>query len=172
MTTAVSLPAAYVQPEPVTLTAEPVGSFAARDANQGVGVDREHVYAVNNRSVTKIDRSSGELLLQFVGESEGPIQHMDSGVVAEGQLLYTAHSNWPEWPMESSIEVFDTRTMEHVETHTFGIDRGSLTWLDRYDGYWWAGFANYDRVQSGMTHPYGETQNTQIVKLDDDFQVL
>lgn len=172
VTGATPRPAAYLQPEPVTLVAEPVRAYPARDANQGVGVDREHVYAVNNRSLTKIDRESGELLRQFTGDAQGEIQHMDSAVVVEGHLLYAAHSNWPEWPMESSVEVFDTRTMQHVDTHSFGIDRGSLTWLDRHDGYWWAGFANYDRVQRGMSRPYGETQNTQVVKLDDDFQVL
>jgi hypothetical protein len=62
--------------------------------------------------------------------------------------------------------------MRHVGTYSFGINRGSLTWLDRYDGAWWGGFANYDEVPDGTTEPYGKTQNTQIVKLDDRFQVV
>jgi hypothetical protein len=49
--------------------------------------------------------------------------------------------------MASSVEVFDARTLQHLESHSFGVDRGSLTWIDRApDGSWWAGFANYDRV--------------------------
>lgn len=153
------------------LTGAAVRTYDAFDANQGVGVDNKHFYAVNNRTITKHDRESGEALLQFAGNPDGPIEHLDSGAVVNGKL-YTAHSNWPEWPMESSIEVFDTRTMEHIETHSFGIYRGSLTWLDRHDGAWWAAFANYDRVQRGQTEPYGKTYNTQVVKMDNDFQVI
>lgn len=164
----IALPAAYVQPEPVTLAADPVDEFGAADANQGVAVDRTHIYAINNRSITKIDRSSGERVLQFVGTADGPIQHLDSGAIVQGKL-YTAHSNYPEWPMESSIEVFDARTLEHLESHPIGIDRGSLTWLDPHDGSWWAGFANYDNEHDGRI--YGENPNTQIVRMDDTFQV-
>jgi hypothetical protein len=28
-------------------------------------------------------------------------------------------------------------TMEHVDTHSFGIHQGSATWVDRHDGSWW-----------------------------------
>jgi hypothetical protein len=54
----------------------------------------------------------------------------------------------------------------------FGIDRGSLTWIDRYDCAWRAGFANYDVVPDDQTEPYGGGDNTQVVKLDDDFRVV
>jgi len=166
----VAEPAAAVA-EPPALSATPVKTYAAFDANQAVAVDNKYFYAVNNRTITKHDRATGEPLLQFAGRSGGPIEHLDSGVVVGGKL-YAAHSNYPEWPMESSVEVFDTRTMRHVDTHSFGIYRGSLTWLDRHDGAWWAGFANYDQVVSGQTEPYGRTYNTQVVKLDDNFQVV
>ncbi|NIK56020.1 hypothetical protein [Kribbella shirazensis] len=156
---------------PPTYDATPVKTYPAFDANQAVAVDAKYFYAVNNRTLTKHDRRTGAPLLQFAGDTAGPFKHMDSGVVV-GTKLYAAHSNYPEWPMESSIEVFDTRTMQHVDTHSFGIYRGSLTWLDRHDGAWWAGFANYDEIQDGMTEPYGQTYNTQIVKLNDKFEPL
>jgi hypothetical protein len=146
----------------------------AFDAHQAVAVDRRYFYAIGNRSITKHDKRSGEPLLQFAGRTDGPIDHLDSGVVVNGKL-YAAHSNYPQWPMESSIEVFDTRTMNHVDTHSFGIHRGSLTWLDRHDGAWWAAFANYDREHEGaggQIRPYGYTYNTQVVEMDDAFQVV
>ncbi|MEI8407396.1 MULTISPECIES: hypothetical protein [unclassified Kribbella] len=155
--------------EPPSYPATPLTSYAAFDANQAVAVDAKYFYAVNNRTITKHDRTAGEPLLQFAGDTDGPFKHMDSGVVV-GSKLYAVHSNYPEWPMESSIEVFDTKTMRHVDTYSFGIYRGSLTWLDRYDGAWWAGFANYDVIQDGMTEPYGQTYNTQVVKLNDRFE--
>ncbi|TDC52805.1 hypothetical protein E1212_07645 [Jiangella ureilytica] len=148
-----------------------IARYDAFDANQGVAVDGRYFYAVNNSTITKHDRITGEPLLQFAGDDDGPIEHLDSGVVHNGRL-YAAHSNYSEYPMESSIEIFDTRTMRHTGTHSFGIYRGSLTWLDRHDGAWWATFANYDRPRNGTEIPYGETYNTQVVKLDDDFQVV
>lgn len=148
-----------------------VARYDAFDANQGVAVDGRYFYAVDNSTITKHDRITGEPLLQFAGDEDGPIEHLDSGVVHNGRL-YAAHSNYSEYPMESSIEIFDTRTMRHIGTHSFGIYRGSLTWLDRHDGAWWATFANYNRPRNGTEIPYGETYNTQVVKLDDDFQVV
>jgi hypothetical protein len=155
--------------EPPAFSATPLRSYPAFDANQAVAVDAKYFYAVNNRTITKHSRATGEPLLQFAGDTDGPVKHLDSGVVV-GSKLYAVHANYPEWPMESSIEVFDTRTMRHLGSHSFGIHRGSITWLDRYDGAWWAGFANYDVIQDGMTEPYGQTYNTQIVKLNNRFE--
>jgi hypothetical protein len=167
-------PASVVQAaaDPPSFVATPVKSFPAFDANQAVAVDAKYFYAVNNRTITKHDRRTGEPLLQFAGDTDGPFEHLDSAAVV-GSKLYAVHSNYPEYPMESSIEVFDTRTMRHVDTHSFGIERGSLTWLDRHDGAWWAGFANYDNPrEDGSGELYGETYNTQVVKLNDNFEVV
>jgi hypothetical protein len=166
---AASAPTPTAAAEPPVLTAQLMRTYDAFDANQGVAVDGTHFYAVDNRSITKHDRQSGEPLLQFAGSDDGPLIHMDSGAVVSGKI-YAAHSNYDDLPMQSSIEAFDARTMRHLSTHSFGVDRGSLTWLDRHGGWWWAGFANYDIVVDG--EPYGETDNTQIVKLDDDFTVV
>jgi hypothetical protein len=155
--------------EPAVLTAELIRTYGAFDANQGVAVDGRSFYAVDNTSLTKHERTSGEPVLQIAGSEDGPLIHLDSGAVAGGRI-YAAHSNYSDLPMQSSVEVFDARTMRHVATHSFGVDRGSMTWLDRHDGFWWAGFANYDNVVDG--EPYGETDNTQIVKLDDGFDVV
>jgi hypothetical protein len=155
--------------EPQQLEARLLRTYDAFDANQGVAVDRSHLYAVDNTSITKHVRETGAPLLQFAGADGGPLVHMDSGAVHSGRL-YAAHSNYNESPMESSVEVFDARTMEHVESHSFGTDRGSLTWIDRHDGSWWAAFANYDRVFDGEV--YGETDKTQVVEMNDRFQVV
>jgi hypothetical protein len=155
--------------EPQQLEARLLRTYDAFDANQGVGVDRSHFYAVDNTSITKHSRETGAPVLQLAGAEDGPLIHMDSGAVHRGRV-YAAHSNYNESPMESSVEVFDARTLEHVDSHSFGIDRGSLTWIDRHDGSWWAAFANYDRVFDGEV--YGDTDNTQVVKLDDRFQVV
>lgn len=168
----IALPAS-ADNEPPVFEGHIVQAFETFDARQAVAVDAEHFYAVNNFRITKHDKVSGEALIQWdgVSEEEGPLIHLDSAMVLDGKL-YAAHSNYPIWPMASSIEVWDTATMAHVESHSFGIQLGSMTWIDRHDGYWWGGFGNYDRVQSGMDKPYGETRMSQIVKMDDKFQIL
>jgi len=147
--------------------------FTTFDARQAVAVDAEHFYAVNNFRITKHDKITGEALLQWDGVSDnsGPLIHLDSAMVLDGKL-YAAHSNYPLSPMVSSIEMWDAETMAHVQSHSFGIQLGSMTWIDRHDGYWWGGFGNYDRVQLGMDKPYGETRMSQVVKMDDQFRIV
>ena len=147
--------------------------FETFDARQAVAVDQKHFYAISNFRLTKHDKDSGEALLQWDGISEdnGPLIHMDSGLIKDGKL-YATHSNYPEWPMRSSIEIWDAETLAHVDSFSFGIQFGSMTWLDYHDGYWWAGFGNYDKVQDGQSHAYGGTENTRVIKLDENFQPL
>lgn len=169
--TPATAPAAAAVAAPPVFTATLARSYDTFDAHQGVAVDKKYFYVVNNQSITKHDRATGKPLLQFVSSEDGPIIHMDS-VTVVGDKLYAATSDYDSSPETSSVEVFDTRTMRHIGTYSFGINRGSLTWLDRYNGAWWGGFANYDEVPDGQTEPYGKTQNTQVVKLDDHFQVV
>jgi len=158
--------------EPRDYEAELVQAFDAENARQGVAVDAAHFYAVNNFAITKHDKASGKAVAEWNGRAEGdPLVHMDSLVEFDGRI-YAAHSNYPAWPMTSSVEIWDAATMQHIGTHSFGIGRGSFTWLDRHDGAWWGAFANYDKVQPGQTIPYGATDNTQVVKFDDGFRVL
>lgn len=148
-----------------------VATYPAFDADQGVGVDDKYFYSVDNYSITKHDKSSGKALLQWYGGEDGPIIHLDSAMVL-GHKLYAAHSNYDDYPMASSIEVWDTRSMRHLDSYSFGIYRGSLTWLDRYDGAWWATFANYNEVPEGASEAYGLTANTHLVKMNEKFQVV
>jgi hypothetical protein len=149
-----------------------IQQFEVSNARQGIAVDAGHFYAVNNFAISKHDKSTGATIAQWAGRAEGdPLIHLDSLTEFNGRL-YASHSNYPVSPMTSSVEVWDAESMQHVSSHSFGISRGSLTWLDRHDGFWWAAFANYDKVQRGQEEPYGHTNNTQVVKLDDDYRVL
>ena len=111
-----------------------------------------------------------QMLMQWDGEEDFPDGHFDSGEVWDGKL-YCANSNWPQWPMASSVEVFDTATMEHITTHSFGINYGSFTWLswNPMDESWYGAFANYDRYQDGAMDSYGKGYNTQIIRMDINF---
>ena len=172
---ALLLAAALVAIAPVAASAAPtleqVAEFAIPEANQGVGIDKDHFYAVNDREIAKYDRKTGKLVKKWEGPKDGPVIHLDSALVMDGKI-YAAHSNWPFWPMTSSLEIFDAATMEHVGTHSFGIRYGSLTWVDWHDGHWWMGFANYDRLIGPNKTPYGHKVNTVVVKMTKDFQTV
>ena len=151
-----------------------LNEFQAVDARQGVAVDAEHFFAINNTHITMHNKSSGKALLQWDGDADAGsnrLLHLDGGVVVDG-LLVIAHSNYPESPMTSSVEIWDASTLEHITSHSFGVMLGSLTWLDFSEGNWWATFANYDRVQPGQSKPYGTTAATTLVKMNRDFELL
>ncbi len=121
---------------------EEIRRFVTEEATQGVAVDDRHFYAISNRRIGKYDKRSGERVGGWEGQVEGPIIHLDSGIVLDG-LLYCAHSNYPGVPMVGSIEVFDAETLGHVGSHSLGILGGSATWDDQADDHWWVVFGHY-----------------------------
>lgn len=145
-----------------------IKTFPAADAHQAVAVDEDHFYAIASRAIGKYDKESGELVQRWAAPEESGILHLDSGVII-GEKLYAAHSNYPGIPMSSSIEIWDTRTMRHTETHSFGNRWGSLTWIDRHDGYWWGVFAHYEEFQEQTGK---DNRWTLLVKFNDRWQRL
>ena len=150
---------------------EQIGEFIAPEASQGVGVDRRHFYAIDDVAIGKYDKQTGKPAKKWQGPENGPIIHFDSAMIMDGKL-YAAHSNFPHWPMTSSVEIFDAETLEHVGTHSFGIQWGSLTWMDWHDGHWWMTFANYDDPIGPGKTPYGHKANTVMIKFTRDFRPL
>ena len=134
-------------------------------------MDEHYFYAIDNRIVAKYEKQTGKLISKWEGEKDGPIIHLDSAAVFDGKI-YCAHSNWSEWPMTSSIEIWDAKTMEHIGNHSFGIHWGSATWVDWHEGHWWVAFANYDRPYGPNGTPYGHKICTTIVKFTDNWHWL
>ena len=144
--------------------------FSSEDARQGIAVDKNYFYAVNNFSISQHDKRSGKRIRRWDGVSDetGPLIHLDSGMILRGKL-FAAHSNYPQRPMTSSIEIWDANSLHHIDSHSFGVHFGSFTWIDYYDGWWWGSFANYDKTQADSA--YGETRNTLLVKMNHNFQI-
>jgi hypothetical protein len=159
----------FAAPAAASPTIEQLGEFSVKEANQGVGVDADHFYAVDNTVIAKYDKKTGKMVKRFEEKKGGPIEHLDSALVMEGRI-YAAHSNYPKWPMTSSLEIFDAETMEHIGSHSFGIQYGSLTWWDWHDNHWWATFANYDRLLGPNKTPYGHKVNTVMVQFTRDMR--
>ena len=168
---AVSTFVAATDPVLAASALQQIGEFTVPEANQGVGVDDRFFYAVDNRVIAKYEKKTGRLVTKWQGAKEGQILHLDSAYVRDGKI-YCAHSNYPDWPMTSSVEIFDADTLQPVGNHSFGINWGSLTWLDFYDGHWWATFANYDVPYGPNKTPYGHKAATQMIKFTADFKYV
>lgn len=146
--------------------AEPLWSVP--EARQGVAVDQTSVYAIDNRTIGRYDKRSGERLAHWQGLPSGALSHLNSGVVVDG-MLYCAHSNYPGVPMLSSIEVWRADTLEHVSSHSFGRYVGSATWIDRHEDSWWVMFAHYGG-RGG--EPGKGPEYTTLIRFDDDWRRL
>lgn len=150
------------------MAATELGRWRVMEANQGVAVDAEHFYGIGNHALVKHRKDTGERVAEWFGPRNGTIIHFNSGWV-EGDRLTLSHSNFSQLPMASSLEVYDTGTLQPVASHSFGIRLGSLTWAVRRDGYWWACFANYN--DSGTT-PGFDQRWTFLAQFDDEWQEL
>ncbi len=150
------------------LVAQEIRRWSPRGAGQGVAVDAQHFYGIGNFIVGKYDKKTGERVGEWIGLRGGPIVHLNGGLVQD-RLLVLSHSNFPELPMASSVEYFDPATVQPVKSHSLGVRHGSLTWAEKKDGFWWAGFANYSE-RGGM--PGMDNRSTLIGKFDDQWRLL
>ena len=150
------------------LEAEELVRFSAAQAGQGAAADRNYVYAIDNSQIGRYDKKMKEPAGAWSSLRPGPIRHLNSCTVdADAGQLLCANSNFPELPMASSIEVFDTETMTHVGSHSLGLTDGSLVWFDRLGEGWVAGFAHYDG--SGGV-PYKDHRATRVVHYNENWR--
>ncbi len=165
---AVAAPAPLVSINSPGWRHEELRRFPAPEARQGVAVDNEFLYAISNHDLAKYRKSNAEKVAVWNGPDNGPITHLNAGIVRDGRL-YCAHSNYPHIPMLSSVEIWDTATLTHVGTHSFGRMDGSLTWIDWRDGKWFACFAHYgkEKAEAGRDPSW-----TQIIAFDEQWRRL
>jgi len=135
----------------------------ATEARQGVAADAEFFYAIDNHSLGKYRKDTGERVAGWECPEGKPLTHLNAGIVYEGKL-YGAHSNFPGVPMLSSVEIWDTKTMRHIGSHSFGRADGSLTWIDRRHDRWIACFVHYGKKGG---EPGRGPEWTRIVEFDD-----
>jgi hypothetical protein len=157
----------YVPPTIQDLTARTLRTFKVPEANQGVAADTRHFYAVDDTVIAKYEIASGRRVGEWAGPLHGLIRHLNSCFVDGGRLVCT-NSNYSLTPMGSSVEMFDAASMQHLESHSFGmLDEGSLTWLDKYRAGWMAGFAHYDG-NGGL--PFKDHRFSSVVTYDSEWR--
>ena len=143
---------------------EKVAGFKSPYAFQAVAVDKDHFYAIENTHIAKYTMAGDSVTTWHIGDKE-KIRHLNSGIVIKGKL-YCAHSNYPKYPMASSIEIFDTKTMKHLESISFGIDTGSCTWVLPGKNCWYVFFAHYNADERKTKSAPDRANLSQLVKYD------
>ena len=145
--------------------AEEIRRVHAPEASQGVAVDERYLYAIDNRAIGKYDKRTGQPLARWECERDKPLIHLNSGVVHDG-VLWCAHSNFPGVPMTSSIETWDTETLQPASTYSFGIYGGSATWVDLYQDRRFVNFTHYktDADEAGR-----DPRWTTLIEFDVDW---
>jgi len=138
--------------------------YKTAETRQGVAVDAGCFYSVNSKGIGKYNKLTGNQVITW-NDTTGRIIHLDGGVVI-GDKLFCAHSNYPQIPMTSSIEVFSSADLRHVESHSFGIRYGSCTWADFFDNSWWLCFAHYDQFRKDLNKG---TEWTLLVRFDSEW---
>lgn len=142
-----------------------VKRYSAPEAKQAVAVDAEHIYAIGNSVIGKYSQASGERIKTWTADDTRPLVHLNSGIV-RGSRLYCAHSNYPQYPEASSIEVWDTRELKHIDSISLGICGGSLTWIEPFEDGWYAVFAHYSDKAADNRYAKPNTW-TELVKFDE-----
>ncbi len=137
------------------------------NASQGAAVGPTDVYAVRNFELIRYDKATGQERARWTGD-KARFPHINSCAVI-AQDLVCASSNYPSIPHVSTVEFFDPRTLAHRKSVSLGMGTGSITWVDRRDGAWWAMFANYD---DGGGEPQRDHRYTTLVKFDDQWRKL
>lgn len=159
------------QSEPPTFACQEIRRYdvSAVAPLQGVAVDQKFIYAIGLREIDKHDKDSGLIQFGWNAPRKDPTPVIfNAGRVREGKL-YCTRSNYPEFPNLSAVEIWNVSEMRHVDSHSFGIETGWLTWLDWYDGAWWGVFANY--TENVGDNPHGcDTRWTSLIRFDDQWR--
>ena len=137
------------------------------NASQGAAVGPADVYAVSNFTLVRFDKATGEKKAEWIGD-RAHFPHINSCTVVEAELV-CASSNYPASPHVSTVEVFDPVDLRHIRSVSLGLGTGSITWVERHDGVWWAMFANYDG-RGG--EPPRDHRHTTLVRFDDQWRRL
>ncbi len=138
--------------------------ISAPEANQAVAADDKYLYAIGNKIIAKYTKS-GEKIAEWRSPSDAVI-HLNSGTVHKGKL-YCAHSDYPALPMTGSVEIFDVKTMKHVQSISFGTGFGSCTWVLPAKEGWYVFFAHYEGKSQ---QPGCDVSYSQLALYDKNWQ--
>tara|TARA_R110000868_G_scaffold101706_1_gene279958 strand:+ start:52753 stop:54468 length:1716 start_codon:yes stop_codon:yes gene_type:complete len=145
--------------EPVNFpTWKKTEEWASPDARQAAASTEQHIFAINNHSISKYDRVSGGLVAT---KNYPNTKHLNSGFF-DNELLYCAHSNYPNKPDSSSIRIINPQNLSLIKAINLGESEGSLTWVVKKQALWYALFAYYGQ----------DNHLTYLASMNKDWEVV
>lgn len=143
-------------------------SYQTNEARQAVAADENYFYAIDNAQIGKYELSTGERVALWQAPEESHTKHLNSGIVYN-DTLWAAHSNYPDIPRHSSIELWDTHSIQYLGNIDLGETDGAANWILKHHGYWWILYAHYSgkRAEPGRT-----SADTRLDMLDAKMNVL
>ena len=138
------VPAGMAAPQSSTVLV--VFRWSAAEARQGVAVDQQFFYAIDNNRIGKYEKKTGRRVAHWEGDRK-LFPHINSCSVNRGELICAASIIPPcQW---QRIEIFSTATLKHLRTVALPPYPGSLTWIERHGGAWYALSPITMRVMAG-----------------------
>ena len=136
-------------------------SFSSKDAHQGVAIDGNHIYVINNKSISKHDKETYNLVDRWVASESSAIKHLNGGRVNGDKLICTNSLK-----NSNTIEIFKTSSMEHIKSIPIDAD-GYLTWtyVDEYT----------DNLYGIIAHYKYNMDKSRLVRFDDtddDYKIV
>lgn len=146
-------------------TFQTIKTYPTTEARQAIAVDSDFFYAIDSYEIGKYDKKTGKLLKSWKETEDGHIKHLNSGKVVNGKL-YCAHSDYPNVPRISTIEIWDTETLQHIKPHEFGAFDGAANIILWHDNSWWVLFAHYTGPKA---EPNRTSADTRLDRFDKDW---
>ena len=111
--------------------------YKAKEATQGVAIDRRHFYAIGSDEIGKYGRKSGKRILV----KKLPFKHIKGGTIVNGDLVIV--NTPPKHQGENALIWLDSFTLEIIDMITLPHMQGEITWVDWAWDKWWICDAQY-----------------------------
>lgn len=148
----------FTNNSPKFSTWEKMQEWSSPDARQAAAANEHYIYAINNHTISKYDRATGNLIMT---KDYPKTKHLNSGYFYK-DLLYCAHSNYPNQPDSSSIRIINPENLILTKTINLGKSDGSLTWIVKNKDHWYALFAYYGK----------DNHLTYLAKMNNNWEVI
>lgn len=113
--------------------------YKAKEATQGVAIDKKYVYAISNSQIGKYGRKSGKRVLS----KKFPFKHLNGGTFVNGDLVVV--NNPPKQPKNNALVWINPTTLDVIDIMPLPEVKGSLTWVDWAWDKWWVCDAHYKK---------------------------
>ena len=113
--------------------------YKAKEATEGVAIDKRYFYAIGHDKVGKYSRKSGKRVIA----KKLPFKHIKGGKIVNDDLVII--NTPPGRPEQNALIWLDVETLEMIDMMTLPHIQGEITWIDWAWEKWWICDAQYKK---------------------------